>query len=101
MTEKGFDRGDVRLHWDPNTFIVHFAPPLKPLQGVALFSLLEAIHMSSVTVMTPGGGVHVELSGNPSNQMRMVRNAMLAINDDISACVCTAALLLLGYEPTE
>jgi|SRR5665213_224893 len=79
--QRKFDDGYVRLHWDSYGFIVHFTPPLKPLQGVALFSLLEAIHMSSVTTMTSGGGVHVDSSGNPSKQMGMIRNAALEIRD--------------------
>ena len=69
--------GFVRLHWDPKTFIVHFKPSLTPAQGVALFSLVEAIHMTDVTIMVPGGGIKSDRSGNPSNQMKLIRSAML------------------------
>jgi hypothetical protein len=72
-----FDQGYVRLHWDPRTFIVHFKSALTPAQGVALFTLLEAIHMPNVTVQSPGGGVHVDTSRNPSSQMKLIRNALL------------------------
>jgi len=71
-----FDRGYVRLHWDPRTFIVHFKSPLTPAQGVALFTLLEAVHMPEVTVQSPGGGVKVDQSRNPSSQMKLIRSAM-------------------------
>jgi predicted small metal-binding protein len=71
-----FDRGYVRLHWDPRTFIVHFKSPLTPAQGVALFTLLEAVHMPEVTVQSPSGGVKVDQSRNPSSQMKLIRSAM-------------------------